>query len=212
MTTGMITAMHWQSLLAGFGASAALVAAIGAQNAYVLRLGLRGEHVVPVVLLCIASDALLIAAGVLGVGSLVAGSPALFSVARWGGAAFLAGYGLLALRRAVRAEGGALSAASARPAALGRTLATALGFTFLNPHVYLDTVVLLGALGSAEPLAGRAPFVLGATLASAAWFVALGLGARRLSPLFARRHAWRILDAGVAALMLALAVGVARSG
>jgi L-lysine exporter family protein LysE/ArgO len=208
----MSFAIQWQSFPSGFFASAALVAAIGAQNAYVLRLGLRRLHVAPVVLLCIVSDALLIAAGVLGMGSLLASWPALLVVARWGGVAFLAAYGVFALRRAVRADGAGLAAASARGTSLARTLVTVLGLTFLNPHVYLDTVVLLGALGSAEPAAGRVPFVLGAVLASATWFVALGFGARRLSPLFARPHAWRVLDAGVGALMLALAVGVARFG
>jgi L-lysine exporter family protein LysE/ArgO len=203
--------MNWQSFPVGFAASAALVAAIGAQNAYVLRLGLCGLHVVPVVLVCIASDLLLIAAGVLGMGSLVGSYPGFLSVVRWGGAAFLALYGVLALGRAARSVGGGLEVSRTRTVTLARTLATVLVLTFLNPHVYLDTVVLLGALGSAEPVGGRLPFVLGATAASASWFVALGWGARRLSPLFARRHAWRVLDAGVGVLMLVLAVGVAGS-
>ena len=208
----MSTMTGWQSFPTGFAASAALVAAIGAQNAFVLRLGLRRLHVWPVVLVCIASDALLIAAGVVGMGTLVASHPAFLSVARWGGVAFLVAYGLFALRRALVAEGAALEAAAARGTPLARTLGTVLALSFLNPHVYLDTGVLLGALGSAEPAGGRVPFVLGATAASAAWFVLLGFGAHRLSPLFARRHAWRLLDAGVGALMLALAVGVARFG
>ena len=208
----MTIAIRWESFPAGFFASAALIAAIGAQNAYVLRLGLRRLHVAPVVLLCIVSDALLIAAGVLGMGSLMASWPALLVVARWGGVAFLAAYGIFALRRAARPGVAGLAAADARGNSLLRTLVTVLGLTFLNPHVYLDTVVLLGALGSAEPADGRVPFVLGAVLASAAWFLALGFGARWLSPLFARPGAWRVLDAGVGALMLFLAVGVARFG
>jgi L-lysine exporter family protein LysE/ArgO len=208
----MSTMTSWQSFPTGFVASAALVAAIGAQNAYVLRLGLRRLHVAPVVVLCIASDALLIAAGVLGMGTLVASFPSFLSVARWAGVAFLVAYGLFALRRAVAAGGGTLGGEGGRTTPLARTLGTVLALTFLNPHVYLDTVVLLGALGSAEPTGGRLPFVLGATAASAVWFLSLGFGARRLSPLFARRHAWRILDAGVGVLMLALALGVARFG
>ena len=208
----MSTTFHWESFPAGFAASSALIAAIGAQNAFVLRLGLHGRHVAPIVLLCIASDALLVAAGVLGMGTLIAASPVVLSVARWGGAAFLCAYGLVALRRAWLARSGGLEAADSRGGSLASAVATALGFTFLNPHVYLDTVVLLGAIGSAQPLAGRVPFIAGATGASAVWFVALGFGARRLSPLFARPHAWRILDAGIGALMLLLAVGVARSG
>ncbi len=208
----MTTIASWQSFPTGFAASAALVAAIGAQNAYVLRLGLRRLHVVPVVVLCIVSDALLIAAGVVGMGTLVASYPAFLAVARWGGVGFLVAYGLFALRRAVIAKSGALEAAGGRETPLARTLATVAALTFLNPHVYLDTVVLLGALGNAEPAGGRMPFVLGATAASAAWFVLLGFGGRWLSPFFARPHAWRLLDAGVGALMLALAVGVASLG
>ncbi len=201
----------WQSFPTGFAASAALVASIGAQNTYVLRLGLRRLHLVPVVALCIVSDALLIGAGVLGMGTLIAAHPAALAAARWGGVAFLVAYGLFALRRALFARGGARGGAAAS-APLAPTLMTVLALTFLNPHVYLDTVVLLGALGSAEPAAGRVPFVLGATAASALWFGVLGFGARRLSPLFARPRAWRVLDAGVGALMLALAFGVARLG
>ncbi len=205
--------MHWQSLPAGFAASAALVAAIGAQNAFVLRLGLvpGGRHVLPVVLLCIASDVLLISAGVLGLGTLIAESATFLAIARWGGAAFLVAYGATALWRSLKSGGGALEPGQDRGKGLGRVLVTVLGLTFLNPHVYLDTVVLLGALGGAQPAGGRVPFVLGATLASAAWFVALGFGARKLSGVFARPRAWRVLDAAVGVLMLALAFGVARA-
>jgi len=204
--------MNWQSLPVGFLAAASLVAAIGPQNAYLLRLGFGARHILPVVCLCIAADGILVAAGVFGFGSFIAASPALMAVARWGGAAFLALHGFLALRRSLFAGSASLVASTTEHASLRRTLLTTLGFIFLNPLMYLDTVVLLGVVGGAEPAAGRVPFVLGATMASALWFVALGYGARRLSPLFARRAAWRWLDAGTAMLMLVLATGVARSG
>jgi len=202
--------MNWSSFPAGFAASAALIAAIGAQNAYVLRLGLRGTHVLPVVFVCVASDALLVGAGVAGMGSALSSAPAVLAVARWGGAAFLAAYGAFALLRAARSGGEGLAASDEAPPSAARAILTTLGFTFLNPHVYLDTVLLLGTLGATQPEGGGAPFVAGATAASACWFFTLGFGARRLAPLFATRRAWRILDGGVGALMLVLAVGVAR--
>jgi len=202
--------MSFSSFSTGFAASAALVAAIGAQNAYVLRLGLRGVHVLPVILVCIASDVLLIGAGVAGMGSVVASSPGVLAFARWGGAAFLAAYGVLALSRATR-PGGALGASAEAPVSAARAVLTTLGFTFLNPHVYLDTVLLLGTLGATQPEGGHVAYVAGATTASACWFVALGYGARRLAPVFATPRAWRFLDAGVGALMLVLAAGLARA-
>ena len=204
--------MNWQSFPVGFAAAASLGAAVGPLNAHVLRLGIGARHILPVALLCIASDVLLIAAGVFGFGSFVAESPRLLAVARWGGAAFLAGYGLLALRRSLLAQSGSLAASSTEGVPLKRTLLTTLAFIYLNPLAYLDAVVLLGAIGGTEPAAGRLPIVLGATAACGLWYVVLGYGARRLSPLFARRSAWRWLDAGTALLMLALATGVARSG
>ena len=198
--------MTLAALLAGAGLGASLIIAIGAQNAFVLRQGIRREHVGVVVLLCVAADALLIAAGVAGLGPLISAHPAGITVARVGGAAFLVVVGTLAARRALRPErlepGG--------PAVGGRAAAvlTCLGLTFLNPHVYLDTVVLLGSL-SHQHGAGRAwAFAGGAMLASAAWFTALGFGARRLRPFFARPGSWRVLDAGIAVVMLGLAVAL----
>lgn len=190
----------------GFLASAGLIVAIGAQNAFVLRQGLRREHVAVVVALCAAADALLITAGVAGLGALVTSHPAALTVTRVGGAAFLAVMGFAAARRALRP--GHLAAASAAPAARGGVVLACLGFTFLNPHVYLDTVVLLGAMANQHGTGGRWVFAAGAAAASLAWFTALGFGAGRLGPLFARPAAWRVLDAAIAAVMLGLAVAL----
>jgi L-lysine exporter family protein LysE/ArgO len=192
-------------LLVGFLAALALIAAIGAQNAFVLRQGIRREHVLPVVLLCIAADASLIAAGIAGVGALINAHPGAVAVATYGGAAFLLCYGLLAAKRAWKPS--ALTPADAAPAKLGAVLATCAALTFLNPHVYLDTVVLLGALAN-EHGDGRWFFGLGAVCASALWFTGLGFGARRLATFFATPRTWRLLDAFIAAFMLALGVSL----
>jgi L-lysine exporter family protein LysE/ArgO len=160
-------------------------------------------------LVCIASEALLVGAGVLGAGPVLATSGALTAIARWGGAVFLGAYGALAIRRALRAGSGAFAADGPAEASLPRAMATLLALTFLNPHVYLDTVVLLGAVGGAQPPDGRIPFVLGAVGASTLWFLALAYGARRLAPLFAHPRAFRALDLGTGALMLVLAAAVA---
>jgi L-lysine exporter family protein LysE/ArgO len=189
------------SALAGFLAALALIAAIGAQNAFVLRQGLRREHVLLVVAVCAGSDALLIAAGIGGLGALIADRPALLAVIKWGGAAFLFGYAILAARRAWRP--GALTPADRPPASLRATLLTCLAFTYLNPHVYLDTVLLLGAV--AQQHRYQWVFGAGAVLASVVWFTALGVGARRLAPVLAKPAAWRVLDGLVAALMTAMA-------
>jgi len=193
------------SALAGFSVSLALIVAIGAQNAFVLRQGLRREHVVPVVVLCAASDALLISAGIAGLGAAIAQRPVVLAVARWAGAAFLLGYALLAARRALR-PGGALDPAQRSPATLRATVLACLAFTYLNPHVYLDTVLLLGAV--AHQHRHEWLFGAGAAAASAVWFTALGAGAHRLAPVLARPAAWRVLDALVAVVMAAIAVSL----
>jgi L-lysine exporter family protein LysE/ArgO len=193
-------------LLLGFITSLTLIAAIGAQNAFVLRQGIRREHVLAVVAVCTVSDVVLIAAGVAGFGALVATYPNIVTLAKIGGAAFLIGYGLLAARRALRP--GALTPAGSAPARLTGVLLTCLAITFLNPHVYLDTVVLLGALAN-EHHDGRWLFGIGAVTASAVWFVTLGFGARRLSGLFATPITWRILDGLIAATMIGLGVTIA---
>jgi L-lysine exporter family protein LysE/ArgO len=195
-------------LLVGFVASFTLIAAIGAQNAFVLRQGIRREHVLPVVAMCTLSDIVLIAAGIAGVGALVSAHPNALNVAKFGGAAFLVGYGLLAAKRAWRPS--SLTPSDAAPARLGAVLLTCAALTFLNPHVYLDTVVLLGTLANEHP-DGRWLFGIGAVTASAVWFVSLGLGARRLAGLFATPLTWRILDGIIAATMTALGLSLAMS-
>jgi L-lysine exporter family protein LysE/ArgO len=194
------------AFLFGFVTSISLIAAIGAQNAFVLRQGIRNEHVLPVVTLCAVSDLALILAGIAGVGALVTAHPALTTVARFGGAAFLIGYGLLAARRALRPA--TLTPAEAAPARLGSVLLTCLALTFLNPHVYLDTVVLLGTLAN-QQREGRWLFGGGAAAASAVWFFGLGFGARRLAGLFASPRTWRVLDWLIAATMVALGISLA---
>ncbi|WP_281897359.1 LysE/ArgO family amino acid transporter [Micromonospora humidisoli] len=193
------------SVLAGFGFSLALIVAIGAQNAFVLRQGLRREHVLPVVAVCVAADTTLMTAGIAGLGAALTATPAVLVAVRWGGVAFLLGYALLAARRALRPT--ALSPVGRPPATLRATLLACLAFTFLNPHVYLDTVVLLGTVAHQDP--NRWAFGAGAVTASLAWFTGLGLGARRLGPLLARPAAWRAVDATIAVIMVAVAVSVA---
>ncbi|AZB58003.1 amino acid transporter (plasmid) [Cereibacter sphaeroides] len=193
--------------LTGFGLSLGLIVAIGAQNAFVLRQGLRREHVGAVVAFCALVDLALIAAGVAGLGTVLGRAPGLVTGLSLGGAAFLGWYGVSALRRALHparlvAETG--GEALTRAGALARVAA----FTFLNPHVYLDTVLLVGSVGAAQPLGAQGPFVAGAGLASLVWFVALGFGARLLAPLFARPRAWRVLDLLVGAVMILLAGGL----
>ncbi|MEO5834681.1 MAG: LysE/ArgO family amino acid transporter [Nakamurella sp.] len=193
-------------MLAGLGFGLSLIVAIGAQNAFVLRQGLRGEHIAAVVAICALSDVLLIGAGVAGAGAVVSAVPWLLTAVRFAGAAFLLGYGLLAARRAFR--GNALTADTfGRATALGATMATALALTWLNPHVYLDTVVLLGSISGTYG-DQRWWFGAGAGLASVAWFTTLGYGARFLRPVFAEPVAWRVLDGIIAAVMTALAVSL----
>jgi L-lysine exporter family protein LysE/ArgO len=190
----------------GFALSAALIVAIGAQNMFVLRQGLRREHVGAIVLFCAAMDALLIGAGVAGLGAVLRIVPGLALLLTLGGALFLGWYGISALRRAMRPEAMALVDQPGVP--LATALGRAAGFTLLNPHVYLDTVLLMGAIGASQPGQAQGIFVAGAATASAAWFAALGYGARLLTPLFARPIAWRILDMIVGGTMLALAASL----
>jgi L-lysine exporter family protein LysE/ArgO len=196
------------AFLNGLALSAALIVAIGAQNAFVLRQGLRREHVGPIVAFCAIADAALMAAGVAGLGAALERLPGLTAALALFGAAFLGWYGVGALRRACHP--GAMLVAQARgaPLTLGAALARTAGFTLLNPHVYLDTVLLVGSVGAAQPAAGQAAFVAGAGLASALWFAALGFGARLLAPLFVRPAAWRVLDALVGATVLVIAAGL----
>jgi L-lysine exporter family protein LysE/ArgO len=190
-------------LLLGFS----LILAIGAQNAFVLRQGLRREHVFAVCAVCALSDAILIAAGVAGFGALVTALPWLAPVMRYGGALFLGIYGLRSLIAALRNSAGLNPAADVRKS-LRTTLLTCLAFTWLNPHVYLDTVVLLGSISSGY-VGRRLAFAAGAITSSFLFFFGLGYGARLLRPLFANPKAWRVLDAFIGVTMLALAAKLA---
>ena len=195
----------------GFALSAALIVAIGSQNAFVLRQGLRREHVGPVVSFCAFADLALVAAGVAGLGAALESLPGLTLALALGGDAFIGWYGLTALRRA--AMPGSLAAEGGEaPLSLRAALARAAAFTLLNPHVYLDTVLLVGAVGAAQPPGARLSFVAGAGLASAAWFAGLGYGARFLAPVFARPGAWRVLDGAIGVTMLVIAIGLVGHG
>ncbi len=200
MTTALLAA------LSGLGLGLSLIVAIGAQNAFVLRQGVRREHIVPVIAICALSDALLIALGVGGAGALFDAVPWLVTVARFAGAAFLLVYGALAARRALRPQALDAGTAPAR-ASLAAVVGTVLALTWLNPHVYLDTVVLLGSIASTHG-DERWWFGAGAALGSILWFTALGVGARALAPVFARPRAWRILDGIIAVVMVAIAVSL----
>jgi L-lysine exporter family protein LysE/ArgO len=187
---------------AGFGTGLSLIVAIGAQNAFVLRQGIRRDAVLAVVGICALSDALLIALGVAGVGALVVAWPGALTAVAWIGGAFLLGYGALAARRVFR-PGGALRAEGEAAGSRRRAVLTCLAMTWLNPHVYLDTVFLLGTVAADRgPL--RWTFGLGAATASFCWFAALGFGARLLGRFLTRPAAWRVLDGLVAATMIAL--------
>ncbi|MFC4784537.1 LysE/ArgO family amino acid transporter [Nocardioides sp. MAHUQ-72] len=193
--------------LTGLLTGLSLIVAIGAQNAYVLRQGLAREHVGLVVLVCTVSDVVLIVAGVAGIGTIVEQAPWAITVVRWLGVAFLGWYGVGSLLRARRTESLRASGAgtTSRRGALGRAFA----LTWLNPHVYLDTVLLLGSIANHEGSTGRWWFALGACLASAAWFTGLGYGARLASRLLARPRAWQVLDVAIGLVMLAIAVRLA---
>ena len=197
------------SAASGLGLGLSLIVAIGAQNAFVLRQGLRGEHVAAVVGVCAASDAVLIAAGVGGTGVLLDRLPWFVPVARWGGAAFLLVYAALAARRALRPTAALTTDGTTGRRGLRAVLATCLALTWLNPHVYLDTVVLLGSIADSHG-EQRWWFGAGAGVGGVLWFTALGAGARLLRPLFARRRGWQLLDAGIAVVMTTIAVSLLR--
>ena len=188
--------------IAGFLSGTALIIAIGAQNSFVLRQGIRREHVLPIVLVCSIADALLIVAGIAGLGALIQANPMLLNVARYGGAAFLLFYGWTAARRALQPH--QLTVDTDKGTTLAAAMSTCLAFTFLNPHVYLDTVILLGSLASQRGDDGRWMFGGGAVTGSFVWFFSLGFGARLLEPVFRKPVAWRILDSLIALVMFGL--------
>jgi L-lysine exporter family protein LysE/ArgO len=195
----------------GFALSATLIIAIGAQNAFVLRQGIRKEHVAPIVVFCALADLLLIAAGVAGLASVLGNSPTLVALLTIAGSVFLLWYGVRALRRAFQPKS-LHAAGGAEPVSLSNAMAQAAGFTLLNPHVYLDTVLLMGSIGTRQPPDMRIWFVGGAACASGVWFTSLGFGARLLAPVFARPRAWQVLDTLVGLTMLALAIVLIRQG
>lgn len=194
------------AFIAGFLLGGSLIIAIGAQNAFILRQGLLREHVFILCLVCALSDTLLIAAGVGGLGTIVSRSPWLIGAVTIGGALFLAAYAVIAFRRAFTNV--ALEAASGKGSDLKTALATCLAFTFLNPHVYLDTVVLIGSLSGGYPSAARLWFGIGAGTASFVWFFGLGYGARLLEPFFAKPSAWRVLDILIGLIMAGLSLSL----
>ncbi len=198
-----------QTLIAGFALSFSLIVAIGAQNAFVLRQGIRREHVGSVVALCIALDVALMAFGVYALSGLGTLHPQAQRALALVGAAFLALYGFGAARRAFAGSGAALQAGEGHGETLAPVLGKTLALSLLNPHVYLDTVLLVGAVGAQQAASQRPAFLIGAGLASALWFTGLGAGARLLAPWFARPTAWRLLDAAVALTMWTLAARLA---
>lgn len=199
--------MHeFAPFLSGFFLGLSLIVAIGAQNAFILRQGLLRQHVFVLCLICAASDALLIAAGVAGLGTLVSSSPLLIQLVTLAGAAFLFAYAAIAFYRAWRPQ--ALHATGSGRTSLKAAIAACLAFTFLNPHVYLDTVVLLGSLSGQYSGTARLHYAIGAVLASFVWFFALGYGARLLEPVFVRPGAWRVLDIIIGLIMAMLGISL----
>jgi L-lysine exporter family protein LysE/ArgO len=192
----------------GFGLGASLIVAIGAQNAYVLKQGLVGRHVLLIVSICAAIDMALIALGVGGMGVLIQHSPRLLVVVRWFGAIFLFLYGLRALVAAWRGAGH-LDAGGDEGGSVRTTVLTVFALSLLNPHVYLDTVVLLGSIGGRNGWPGNLYFAAGAMSASAVWFFTLGFGARLLRPVFERDISWRILDVAIGIVMWSIAASLA---
>ena len=199
----------WQSYLNGLLVAFGLIMAIGTQNAFVLAQSLRREHHLPVAAFCVVCDALLVAAGVFGLATILAQNPLLLSVARWGGAVFLLWYGTQALRRAF-SKSSLEQTAGQTARSLKAVMLSALAVTLLNPHVYLDTVLLIGSLGAQQSVPGA--YVVGAASASLLWFFTLALGAAWLAPWLARPGTWRLLDLLVAVMMYTVAVQLIVSG
>lgn len=196
--------MSGLALLKGFGMGGSLIMAIGSQNAFVLSNAIKNQNIGAMVLVCVALDTFLIWSGVWGLGALIQEYPQLITLATWGGATFLALYGTYALQRALKPS--ALTTQELKPMAVKTTVVTLLALSLLNPHVYLDTVVLLGSVGGQLPAPQSWWFALGASLASLCWFITLGWGGRLLAPWFANPKSWQILDLIVASTMWILAI------
>ncbi|HEX3639491.1 MAG TPA: LysE/ArgO family amino acid transporter [Paraburkholderia sp.] len=207
--------MNWLSFSHGAALCASLIVTIGAQNAFVLRQGIMRSHVGKIVALCALSDFILIGAGVGGASVLVERYPVFVHAMLYVGLAYLAWFGINALRRAVRpahavldtdASGAAPGTSTAPVQRAMPIVLMTLAFTWLNPHVYLDTFLLIGTAGAREPDGARVAFALGAMAVSGVWFIGLGYGARALAPLFRRASAWRVLDGAIGSMVLLLAV------
>jgi L-lysine exporter family protein LysE/ArgO len=194
----------WSAAVSGFLLGGSLIVAIGAQNAFVIRQGALNAHVFWVCLFCAVCDAILIWGGVFGLGALIKLVPLFIPVLTYGGAAFLIWYGVKALLRALNPSGMGASTESA--GSLKAALAACAAFTLLNPHVYLDTVVLVGSIANARPQGEQVPFATGASIASLTWFFALGYGAKALGPWLVRPTVWRVIDFCIAAVMFLLAL------
>jgi L-lysine exporter family protein LysE/ArgO len=194
------------AFLKGLGIGASLIVAIGAQNAFVLRQGLLRQYVLTCALICTACDMGLIYAGVTGMGALISAAPNLLLLAKWGGAAFLIIYGARSAWAAFKAAG--LVATEVAPRSHMAIVISAFSFSLLNPHVYLDTVVLLGAVGGQQIGVARSAFAAGAMTASTLWFFGLAYGARLLAPLFSKAAAWRVLDGLIAIVMWSIAASL----
>ena len=199
--------METAAFLKGLGLGGGLIVAIGSQNAYLLRQALKREFVLTCVAICILCDVILIAAGVAGMGEVISEAPALLFWLKMAGVEFLGWYGLRAARSALRPDAMVLGEAESAPDRRA-VIFTMLAFSLLNPHVYLDTVILLGSIGGQQPGSGKFYFAWGAMMASVAWFFSLGMGARYLTPVFARPLAWRILDGGIAVIMWSIALSL----
>jgi len=191
------------SFIQGFATGGGLIVAIGAQNAFVLSQGVRKNHHLIIALICIICDALLISAGVAGFGKAISTSPNLSQLATWGGAGFLFVYGLRSMRSALR--GGRMDTSDQMVQTLKAAIITTLAVTLLNPHVYLDTIILMGSVSSQLHGESRLYFWVGAVSASTLWFISLSLGGQMLAPLFKKQISWRILDTLVCATMWTVA-------
>lgn len=204
-------------MLLGFGTGLSLIVAIGAQNAFVLRQGILRQHVLPIVLICGLTDALLEILGIAGIGFVVERAPVVLEVIRWGGVAFLLWYAWGAARRAMQpgvlvADEGDAAGAGSDAGSLKRTVLACLAITYLNPHVYLDTMVLMGSVGNAQGDPARWWFAMGGGVASIIWFAVLGYGARALTRFFATPRSWQILDWIIVVVMLVIAGRLAFEG
>ncbi len=189
--------------LAGFALGGSLIVAIGAQNAFIIRQGVLNQFVFWLCLFCALSDAALIWLGIYGLAAVLAVAPQLLAMLRYGGAAFLIWYGVKALLRARHPE--AMAESDRNTQTLASALAMCAAFTWLNPHVYIDTVVLIGSIANARPAGEQVPFAVGASLASFVWFFAIGYGAKALRGPLSQPKVWRVIEIAIAAIMFWIA-------